>query len=372
MVDGLVLSGGLPSFVAPEYDAERGITHCVTPQALERALHDAPDARAAFLVSPTYFGMAADVAGCAEVAHAAGVPLVVDQSWGPHFGFHDGLPPTALAQGADAMLTSTHKIAGSLTQSAMLHVGHGGRVDAGAVGRALRLLRTTSPSSLLMLSLDGARRQLVLHGEQLLHEALEAIDVARAKLETIDGIELVDGRLIGSMGIAGYDPLRMVLDVRGTGRTGYEIADALRRSYDVHVELPMQATIVFVVGLGETVGALRRLAGDVEEVVKRLREPEATAPIMPPTATLTNEVAVPPRNAFLGRALQVGVDDAIGRISCESIASYPPGVPALLPGERVSAETVAYLRELVASGARLHGASDPDFETINVLEEDPS
>jgi len=372
MVDGLVLSGGRPSFVAPEYDDERGITHCVTPRALEQALREAPDAKAAFLVSPTYFGMAADIAGCADVAHAAGVPLVVDQSWGPHFGFHDALPPTALAQGADAMLTSTHKIAGSLTQSAMLHVGHGGRVDVGAVGHALRLLRTTSPSSLLMLSLDGARRQLVLHGEQLLHETLEAIGVARAKLETIDGIELVDGKLIGSMGIAGYDPLRIVLDVRGTGRTGYEIADALRRAYDVHLELPMQATVVFVVGLGESAGTLRRLAGDVDEVVKRLYEPGATKPIFPPAATLTNEVAVPPRDAFLGRARQVPVDAAVGRISCESIASYPPGVPALLPGERVSAETVAYLRELVASGARLHGASDPDFETINVLEEDPS
>ena len=200
----------------------------------------------------------------------------------------------------------------------------------------------------------------------------KAIGVARAKLETIDGIELVDGKLIGSMGIAGYDPLRIVLDVRGTGRTGYEIADALRRAYDVHLELPMQATVVFVVGLGESAGTLRRLAGDVDEVVKRLYEPGATKPIFPPAATLTNEVAVPPRDAFLGRARQVPVDAAVGRISCESIASYPPGVPALLPGERVSAETVAYLRELVASGARLHGASDPDFETINVLEEDPS
>ena len=161
IVDGLVLSGGLPSFVAPEYDAELGITHCVTPGALEAALREAPDARAAFIVSPTYFGMAADVAALAEVAHRAGVPLVVDQSWGPHFGFHDALPPTALSQGADAMLTSTHKIAGSLTQSAMLHVGHTDRIDAGAVGRALRLLRSTSPSSLLIASLDGARAATV-------------------------------------------------------------------------------------------------------------------------------------------------------------------------------------------------------------------
>ena len=367
IVDGLVLSGGLPSFVTPEYDDSLGITHCVTPAALEEALRDAPDAKAAFIVSPTYFGMAADVAGCAEVAHAAGVPLVVDQSWGPHFGFHDALPPTALSQGADAMLTSIHKIAGSLTQSAMLHVGDSGRVDAGKLGRALRLLRTTSPSSLLMASLDGARRQLALHGEQLLFETLEAIDVARAKLETIEGIALVDASLVGRMGIAGYDPLRIVLDVRGTGRTGYEIADALRRLYDVHVELPMQATVVLIVGLGEPVSTLRRVAGDIDEVVKRLSEPGATAPIVPPGASLRNEVAVSPREAFLGDAEQVGVEVAIGRISCEAIAAYPPGVPALLPGERISAETIAYLRELAASGARLHGASDPEFKTINVL-----
>jgi arginine decarboxylase len=160
-----------------------------------------------------------------------------------------------------------------------------------------------------------------------------------------------------------------VLDVRGTGRTGYEIADELRRSYDVHVELPMQATIVFVVGLGDTAAALRRLAGDVEEVVLRLSEPGATAPIVPPAASLGYEVAVSPRDAFLGEAERVDVDAAVGRISCESIASYPPGVPALLPGERISAETIAYLRELADSGARLHGASDPAFRTINVLVE---
>ena len=191
--------------------------------------------------------------------------------------------------------------------------------------------------------------------------------MAREKLETIEGIELVDSKLVGQMGVAGYDPLRMVLDVRGTGRTGYEIADALRRSYDVHLELPMQATVVFVIGLGESPATLRRLAGDVDEVVKRLSEPGATRALVPPAASLGFEVAVPPREAFLGEAELIAVDDAVGRISCESIASYPPGVPALLPGERISAATVAYLRELAASGARLHGASDPDFETINVL-----
>lgn len=372
IVDGLVLSGGVASFVAPEYDQELGIAHCVTPAALEQALREAPDARAAFIVSPTYYGMAADVAGCAQVAHAAGVALVVDQAWGPHFGFHEALPPTALSQGADAMLTSTHKIAGSLTQSAMLHIARESRVDAGAVARALRLLRSTSPSSLLLASLDGARRQLALHGEQLLFETVQAIGVARAKLETIPAIALVDDALVGRMGVAGYDPLRIVLDVRGTGRSGYEVADALRRCYDVHVELPMQATVVFVVGLGESPATLRRMAGDVEEVVARISQPGASTPIVPPAASLTNDVAVSPRDAFLGAAQRVAVDDAIGRISCESIASYPPGVPALLPGEHITNQTIAYLRELAQSGARLHGASDPTFQTIHVLAQEAS
>jgi arginine/lysine/ornithine decarboxylase len=369
VVDGLVLSGGLPSFVAPELDAELGITHCVTPDALRAALSSTPDARAAFVVSPTYYGMAADVAGLAEVAHEAGVALVVDQAWGAHFGFHDQLPATALAQGADAMLTSTHKMTGSLTQSAMLHVARDGQVSAPAIARVLRLLRTTSPSSLLMASLDGARRQLVLHGEQLLHETLEAIAVARAKLETIEGIRLVDGSLVGQMGIAGYDPLRIVLDVRGTGVTGFDVADALRRSYDVHVELPEQATIVLIVGLTDRAAALRRLAGDVEEVVKRISRPGRTAAIAGSLRMMTGEMVVPPRDAFLGETELVAVEDAVGRISCESIASYPPGVPQLLPGERISAELVSHLRELVTAGARLHGASDRAFRTINVLRE---
>jgi arginine decarboxylase len=369
LVDGLVLSGGVPAFVPPEYDAELGMAHGVEPAALQAALAATPDARAAFIVSPTYYGMAADVGACAEVAHAAGVPLVVDQSWGPHFGFHEALPASGLTQGADAVLTSTHKIAGSLTQSAMLHVGHGDRIDPAAVGRVIRLVRSTSPSSLLLASLDGARRQMALHGEQLLHETLQAIEACREKLATISSIALVDSRFVGRPGIAGYDPLRIVVDVRETGRTGYEVAEALRRSYDVIPELATQATIVFLVGIAERRETLLRLAGDLEEVVKRIGREGSIAPIVRPPATLRNEMAVAPRAAFLGAAEQVTVDDAVGRVSCESIAGYPPGIPALLPGERISAETVAYLRELVASGARLHGASDPRFERVHVLVE---
>jgi arginine decarboxylase len=366
VIDGLVLSGGHPTFVAPEYEAELGMAQGVTQEALERVLAATPDARAAFIVSPTYYGMAADVAGCAEVSHAADVPLVVDQAWGPHFGFHPALPPSALALGADATITSTHKIVGSLTQSAMLHVGHG-RVDPDRIARAVRLVRSTSPSALLMVSLDGARRQLAVHGEALLARTLAAAARAREDIAAIAGVSVVGEELVGRPGVAGWDPLRIVIDVRGTGCTGYEVAAALRGGYDIHVELATDATMVLVLGLDQPVDALERFAHDFGQTVRRISRPGAAAALVRPAGALENEVVVPPRDAFLGAAEAVPTDEAIGRVSAESIAGYPPGIPALLPGERISTEVIAYLRELRDSGARLHGASDPAFRTIFVL-----
>ena len=369
LVDGLVLSGGFPSFVAPEYDDELGMAHGVLPENLSAALAANPDARAAFIVSPTYYGMVADVTGCATVAHEAGVPLVVDGSWGPHFGFHPDLPGSALACGADAVLTSTHKIVGSLTQSAMLHLADNKRIDAGAVGRAVRLLRSTSPSSLLLASLDAARRQLAVHGEALLHETLAASRRTRERMAQIPGVAVIGEDFAGRPGIHGYDPLRICLDVRATGRTGYEVAEALRRSYDSQPELATQATLVFVLGVAQSSPDLERLAGDLDETVKRISVEGTSDALVRPATVLESQMAVAPREAFLGEAQRVALSDAVGRVSCESIAGYPPGIPALLPGERITEEIVDYLRELVGGGGRLHGASDPSLRYVTVLVE---
>ena len=367
LIDGLVLSGGMAQFVAPEYDHELGMAHGVTPEALAGALDRAPGAKSAFIVSPTYYGTAADVEGCAEVAHAAGVALIVDCAWGSHFGFHARLPRCPIELGADAMLASTHKIVGSLTQSAMLLVAGTGRVDTEAVARAVRLIRSTSPSALLMASLDAARRQLAVHGEALLDRTIHAAERARAAIEAVPGCAVLDQSFVGRPGIAGWDPLRIVIDVRGTGRTGYDVAAALRNSYDIYVELATHATLVLVLGIGQPVEALERLAHDFAETVREIHRPGMRHAIVRPPSALQHETAVSPRDAFLGRGEVVPVEDAVGRISCESIAGYPPGVPSLLPGERITEEVVAYLRELTSEGARLHGASDPAFRTVRVL-----
>ena len=332
IIDGLVLSGGLPSFVSPEYDPELGMAHGVTPEALAEALERCPQAGAAFIVSPTYYGMAADVEQCARIAHGAGVPLVVDCAWGSHFGFHAKLPDCPIALGADAMIASTHKIVGSLTQSAMLLVSDSGRVDPGELARAVRLVRSTSPSSLLLASLDAARRQLAVHGEALIDRTIEACARARAAIDAIPGCTVVGEQFVGRPGIAGFDPLRIVLDVRGTGCTGYEVSESLRASYDIYVELATHATVVLVIGIAQPVEPLERFSHDLGETIRRISRkgaPPVTATL--PT-TIVHEAVVPPREAFLGRSEAVPVDDAIGRISCESIAGYPPGVPIAAAG----------------------------------------
>jgi lysine decarboxylase len=221
-----------------------------------------------------------------------------------------------------------------------------------------------------MASLDAARRQLAVHGEALLHETIAAAARTRAKMTKIPGIELVDGDFVGRPGVAGWDPMRLVVDVRGTGCTGYEVSEALRGAYDVQPELATHATMVLLLGIAQSPVSLERVAGDLDEIVKRITREGTADALVRPSKALENEMAVSPRDAFLGEADVVPVDEAIGRISSESIAGYPPGIPALLPGERITAEVIAYLQELRDAGARLHGASDPSFATITVLADD--
>jgi arginine decarboxylase len=371
VVDGLVLSGGIASFVTPEYDDELGMAHGVTPEALDTALSRAPEISAVFIVSPTYYGMVADVEGCARVAHAAGAALIVDNAWGSHFGFHPALPESPQRLGADAVLASTHKIVGSLTQSAMLHVARGGRVDADVVARTVRLVRSTSPSSLLLASLDSSRRQLAVHGEALLERTLAASARSQIAIDAIPGCSVVGDGIVGRPGIAARDPLRIVIDVRGTGCTGYELAAALRAAYDIYVELATHATLVLVLGLGQPVEPLERFAHDFAETVRWMSKQGEGPRLSLPQPSREHETVVPIRDAFLGQGETVAVEDAIGRISCESIAGYPPGVPTLLPGERITADVVSYLRKLTKAGARLHGAADPSFATVRVLVDTP-
>src|SRR5689334_12037867 len=251
VIDGLVLSGMRPTFVAPELDPELGIAHGLTPDSLAAALDETPEAVAALVVSPTYFGACADVAGLAEVAHGRGVPLVVDEAWGAHLHFHPALPADALSCGADLVTSSTHKIVGSLTQAAMLHLGSGERIGPAVVDRCVSLVESTSPSGLLSGSLDAARRQAAVHGVEMLAEAMEAIERTREEIKGIPGLDVLDETMIGRPGVAGWDPMRLGIDVRGTGSTGYRLARAAFYASNLDLELHSENVVVAIFGVGE-------------------------------------------------------------------------------------------------------------------------
>jgi arginine decarboxylase len=369
-IDALVLSGMRPTFAAPEVDDELGIAHCLTPETLDEALAATPGAVGAWIVSPTYFGAAADVRALAEVAHARGVPLIADEAWGAHMAFHEDLPDHALSLGADLVISSTHKIVGSLGQSAMLHLGHGAgeMIGEDIVDRAVTLTESTSPSSLLICSLDAARRQAATHGRELLSRTMELLAEAREQIRAIDGLDVLDERMIGRAGVFAYDPLRLAVDVRGIAASGYELSPLLREIGDINLELYGQNVIVAVFGMGE------RGVPEAPRFVEALRIAAERVGLDPLGAQASfaappawGELAMTPREAYLGAQEVVPASQAAGRIAAESLATYPPGIPNVLPGERLTEETIAYIQRTLELGGSVRGASDRRLDTVRVV-----
>ena len=370
-IDGLVLSGLRPTFIQPELDPELHLAHCVTPDALAETLDRTPNAVGATIVSPTYFGAVADVRGLAEVAHARGLPLVVDEAWGAHFAFHPDLPEPALAAGADLVISSTHKIVGSLTQSAMIHLGHAaeGRLEADVVDRTVTLVESTSPSALLYASLDAARRHAAAAGREMLAETMAAVARARDEVRALPGLDVLDERVAGRPGVAAWDPLRLAIDVRSTGRTGYELGELLH-ARDINLELVGENVMVGVFGMGERAAVHgERLIEALAEVLAAIEtEPPREHPAFaepPPWGPLV----MSPRDAFLGPQEVVPIAEAAGRVAVESLAAYPPGIPNVLPGERMTAETLDYILATLEHSGVLRGAADRGLETIRVAVE---
>ncbi|MGV1035242.1 MAG: aminotransferase class I/II-fold pyridoxal phosphate-dependent enzyme [Microbacteriaceae bacterium] len=366
VVDGIAHAGIDAVFIQGAVDIELGSSHGVTVETVEAALAANPDASCVYIVTPSYFGSCADVAAIAELVHSHGKPLIVDEAWGSHFGFHDGLPTNAARLGADLVISSTHKAAGSLTQSAMLMLGNGEHAIAieDTVNRVFRSYQSTSCSSLLLASLDEARRNLMLNGHASIGRNLEAVAAIRRGVTAAGRFRDATDDIRLSEGTVDSDPFKVVIDVRPGKISGGEAAYRLLRDHRIVVELSTPAVIVLLVGATTDV--------DVDRFLTALHE----LPELPETVGQTvgvpavSERAMAVQDAFFAVAEVVPAAEAVGRISADALAAYPPGIPNLLPGEVVTEDIVQFLQATAANpSGYVRGAADPLVQTVRVLKQ---
>lgn len=374
-IDGILIGDLTPRFVLPSIDQERGINHGITPAALETELRsaraDAADVSTVYVISPSYFGAVADIQGLSRVAHNYGVPLIVDGAWGSHFGFHPALPESPTRLGADLTVSSTHKLGGSLTQSAMLHLSDGPYAAAlePLLDRAYMLTQSTSASALLLGSLDVARHALT-QGTAAIGTTISHVEAFRERLRTGGRFPIISDRFSDFPDIVGHDPLRVSIDVSATGLTGHRVRDILGSDFGIFLEISTAHAIVVFVGPGK-LPDLSRLERALEAIAGRpvdAPESERLAPVTIPQLPAPGPLAMRPRTAYFARHETVGASEAIGRISADSLAAYPPGIPNVIPGEEITAETVGFLQAVAASPiGYVRGALDASVSRFRVV-----
>lgn len=372
VASGLILAGISPVWVEPQWDAERHLAHPPLPRAYAKALAEHPDARGALVTSPTPYGTCADLAEIVRHCHEADVPVIVDEAWGAHLPFHPDLPSWAMDAGADVCVTSVHKMGSGLEQGSVFHL-QGDRVGPDALAARADLLDTTSPSVLVYAALDGWRRQMAEQGRQLLDDALALVDGVRRRIAAIDSLH-VAGRddFCGDGRAYDMDPLQIFVDLTALGGvTGYAAADRLRRRHRINLHLSDHRRISAQFTYADDEATADRLVRALEDLARsadELRSPRTVA--VPDPTRLRLEQALLPRDAFFARVEQVPCEQAEGRIAAEMLTPYPPGIPAVLPGERLDAAVLHYLRTGVEAGMVIPDAADSQVRTVRVTAED--
>ncbi|GAA5188355.1 ornithine decarboxylase [Rugosimonospora acidiphila] len=374
VVYGIIIAGIEPIWVGPGWDADAQLPHPPGPDAVRRALDRDPDAKGVLLVSPTAYGTCADLAGIAELCHQRGRVLVVDEAWGAHLPFHPDLPRSAMHAGADLAVTSAYKMGGGLEQGSVYQL-RGDLVDPAVLKLRADLLGTASPSPAIHVAMDGWRRQMVEHGKELLGRALRLSQRVRAELTELTapegpaGLAVAGRELVGPGRSADFDPLQVVIDVSGLGVGGTTAAAWLREQARVEVGLADHRRIVVRLTHADSEDTIRPLLAGLRRLVNARTALPAQTPVdLPDPADLEPEVVMLPRDAFFGNAETVPVRRAAGRVAAETITPYPPGIPAVVPGERISEAVVDYLRAGVATSAmRVPDAADPTMETVKVV-----
>lgn len=365
ILGGIILAGAYPVYVGPEINQQWGMALGVTPQKVEEALKKHPEAKGVLLVNPTYYGVTSDLQSIAQLVHSYGKPLLVDEAHGPHLKFHSELPLSALEAGADLCAQGVHKILGGMTQASLLHL-QGSRVELNKVQNALRIVQTTSPSYVLMASLDGARRQMALEGRGLLEKTIQLAQKAREKINTLAGFSCLGAEVIGRIGAYQLDWTKLTVNCEKTGFTGQQIEGLLRKKYRIQPELTDPNHLLFIWTIGDGEEELERLVEALGEI-SQLRPKQFYLEELIDYWGVLPEQVLAPREAFFAEKERISLEDALGRVSGEMVAPYPPGIPVLAPGEKIDSNLLACLLDIKKKGLKVQGPEDSSLESLLVV-----
>ncbi|CAK7345771.1 unnamed protein product [Dovyalis caffra] len=356
-ISAMVLSGAIPKYLMPEYDCKWDIAGGITPSQVGKAIkdleRDSQKPAAVFITSPTYHGICSNLREISQLCHAYEIPLIVDEAHGAHLGFHPSMPLSALKQGADLVVQSTHKVLCSLTQSSMLHMS-GYIIDRERVCRCLQTLQSTSPSYLLLASLDAARGQLGENPGTVFNKALELATEANTLIKKIPGISVLD--LASFNEFPAIDPLRLTIGSWSLGLSGYEADDILDRDHGVVSELVGTQSITFAINLGTCREHIQRLVTGIKKLsVSSLH-------------SRTMEKRFESKRCFFANKRSVSIRESLGKVCGELICPYPPGIPVMIPGEIITERALNYLLDVRSKGAVVTGAADSHLSSIVICD----
>ncbi|MFZ5989951.1 MAG: aminotransferase class I/II-fold pyridoxal phosphate-dependent enzyme [Bacillota bacterium] len=362
-IGGIILSGVMPVYLQPEINDKLGIAMGITEESLKKAIKENPHAKAVFLINPTYYGAASDLKSIVRIAHRHEMAVLVDEAHGAHMSFHDDFPLTAMEVGADMSAASIHKTAGSMTQSSVLLL-RSNMISPERVKQVLNLTYTSSASYLLMCSLDIARKQLATEGHDLLENALGLARMAREEINKIEGLYAFGKELVGTPGCYDFDETKLGINVSGLGYTGYEMEAKLRAEYNIQIELSDLHNILAIVSVGDKEENLTALINALKDIASKTEIREYAKPTIIPQ---NPKMIVSPRDAFYSPKKKVPLDKSTGEIAGEMVMAYPPGIPVICMGERITQDIVDYIKVLKDQRCQLQGTADPFVDSVMVL-----
>ena len=365
IMGGIILSGVWPIWLQPTIDQNLDIIFNSTYEEIKQALEMYPEARAVFLTSPTYNGVATEVKKIADLCHRKGKILLVDEAHGPHLKFNDKLPMSAVDAGADLCVQSTHKILSALSQGSVLH--HNSKlVDINRVKKIVSMLQTTSPQYLTLASIDLARRQAVLHGKEMFDKVIEAAEWARKEInEKIPNMRCLTKADIKDRSFD-LDLTKLTINVTKTGLSGYEVDEILAKNYNIQVDCSDTFNLIAIMGIGSDMGDVQKLVSALKEISKKYKGTQKNWILKIPS--LATEMVMTPREVFLSHDIKkIPLAKSVGHVSAQVLTPYPPGIPVVIPGERISKEICDYLVEMASKGIRISGQEGDVLKMVKVF-----